>query len=149
MAYLQKNALLEASDLVERDVELPSIGGTVRVRSLPSAVSSDATSKALEMVTGPRGEQIARVNTAILEALQVQHGLIEPKLNSLAEAETFLKNCGPAAKEVIRVIDDISGVDKEALDQAEALFRDGRAGEANGGQARDAEGGSDAPEGSG
>ena len=149
MAYLNKNALLEASDLVERDVELPSIGGSVRVRSLPAAYSNQASSEALEMVSGPRGEQTAHVNTAKLENLQVLHALVEPKLNSIAEAETFAKNCGPAYKEIIRVIDEISGVDKEALEKAEARFRAGGTSEANGGSPRDTESGSETPDGSG
>ena len=148
MAYLEKNALLEASDLIERDVDLPSIGGSVRVRSLPAAYSNQASSEALEMVSGPRGEQTARVNTAKLETLQVLNGLVEPKLNSIAEAETFAKNCGPAFKEVIRVIDEISGVDKAALEQAEARFQGSGASTENGGSARDSDSGAEAPEGS-
>ncbi|HMF60814.1 MAG TPA: hypothetical protein VK595_10610 [Vicinamibacterales bacterium] len=122
MALLSKEALLGASDLVEREVELPSIGGSVRVRSLPAAYSNQATSEALELVTGRRGEQTAKVNTAKLEILQVLHGLVDPKLSSMQEAEAFAQRCGPAFKEIVRVIDEISGVDKKALEDAEARF---------------------------
>lgn len=122
---LSKEALLGASDLAEREVELPSIGGSVRVRALPAAHSNRAISQALEMVTGRRGEQSARINQERLEILQAFHGLVEPKLSSELEAETFATNCGPAFKEVIRVIDELSGVDKEAIERAHALFQDG------------------------
>ena len=74
MGILSKEALLGASDLVEREVELPSIGGSVRVRSLPAASSNQAISEALEMVVGRRGDQTSRINTAKLEVIQVPGG---------------------------------------------------------------------------
>jgi hypothetical protein len=144
MDRLSKDALLGASDLVERDVDLPSIGGSVKVRSLSAAYSNEASSEALELKTDPRGNQIATVNTAKLEALQALHGLVEPKLSSLVEAEQFAKNCGPAFKKVIDVIDEISGVDKEAIEKANATFPVGGEGQANGREA-----GAEAPAGVG
>lgn len=129
MERLTKELLLGASDLVEREVELPSIGGSVLVRSLPAAYSNEASSKALKMTEGPRGEQIATVDTAQLEILQVLHGLVEPKLNSEAEAKIFATKCGRAFKDVIRAIDEISGVDKETVERTDATFPVGGAGE--------------------
>lgn len=137
MERLSRDALLEASDLVEREVELPSIGGSVKVRSLPATYSNQASSEALKLITGPRGEQQATVDTAQLEILQVLHGLVEPKLNSIEDARTFATNCGPAFKEVIRVIDEISGVDKKAIEDASARFPVGGAG-TNGSDVADA-----------
>lgn len=134
---LTRDALLSANDLIEKEVDLPSIGGKVKVRSLPAAYSNQATSEALEMKTVGR-EQIATVNTAKLEVLQVLHALVEPKLNSVQDAETFATNCGPAFKEVVRVIDEISGVDKEALEKAEARFPAGGESASNGRQEGDA-----------
>ena len=129
MSHLTRDALLGASDLVERDVELPSIGGSVRVRSLPAAYSNQAQSEALEVVTGRRGEQTAHVNTAKLEALQVLHGMIDPKLNSIEEAYTFAQRCGPAWRLVVDKIDEISGIDKATIEKTNATFRAGGAGE--------------------
>ncbi len=125
---LSKNALLGASDLVERDVELPSLGDTVRVRSLPAAYSNQAQSEALEMVT-VRDEQTARVNVAKLEALQVLHGLVDPKLDSLEEAQQLAQQLGPSWKRIVAVIDEISGVDKEAIEKANTMFQPGGQGE--------------------
>jgi hypothetical protein len=127
VAHLTKDALLEASDLVERDVELPALGGSVRVRSLPAAYSNQASSEALVMKTVGR-DQIATVDTAKLEVLQALHGLVDPKLESVEEAEKFARQCGPSFKKVIETLDDISGVDKEALKNAEARFPGGGAG---------------------
>lgn len=122
MGRLTRDALLGASDLIEKEVELPSIGGSVVVRSLPAAYSNQASSESLKLITSARGEQMATVDTAHLEVLQVLHGLVEPKLNSIEDAQTFAQKCGPAFKEVIRVIDEISGVDKEALEKAATTF---------------------------
>jgi hypothetical protein len=122
MGYIDKGALLGASDLREQDVELPSIGATVRVRGLAAAFSNQAQSEALELVTDARGRQTATVNTDTLECLQVLHGLVEPKLASLDEARTFAQHCGPAFRVVVKVIDELSGLDKATIEAAEVRF---------------------------
>lgn len=124
MAILTKGALLSASDITEREVELPSIGGSVKIRSLPAAYSNDATSSALEMTT-INGEQTAHVNTTKLEALQVFHALVEPKLDTLAEADAFQQQCGPAWHTLVRAINEISGIDQEAIKRTADTFRVG------------------------
>jgi hypothetical protein len=78
-------------------------------------------------VTAARGRQTASVNTDTLECLQVLHGLVEPKLASLDEARTFAQHCGPAFREVVKVIDELSGLDKEAIEKANATFPAGGA----------------------
>lgn len=125
MSRLSKDALLSASDLRTKEVDLPSIGGSVEVQGLSAAYSNQASSEALEMKTTARGDQIATVNTAKLEIIQAQHGLVDPKLASFEEAEKFAQNCGPAFKKVIEVIDELSGLDKEALSEAQATFPSG------------------------
>ena len=122
---ISKEALLGASDLVEREVELPSIGGSVRVRSLPAAYSNQAISEALEVTVGKRGEQTSRVNSAKLEALQVLHGLIDPKLDSVEEAQALALKLGPAWRVIVEAINDISGIDQDAVKKAEAMFQPG------------------------
>lgn len=123
MALLSKEALLGASDLTEKEVELPSIGGSVKVRALPALYSNEAQSKAIKSVTGPKGESTSQVDVARLEILQALHGLVEPRLNSEQEAKVFATNCGPAWREVIKAIDEISGVDKEAIEEANDRFQ--------------------------
>lgn len=122
MSRLTKDALLKATDISTKEVELPSIGGSVLVQGLSAAYSNQASSEALEMTTTARGDQVAKVNTAKLEIIQAQHGLVEPALASFEEAETFAKNCGPAFKKVIEAIDELSGLDKEAITEAKATF---------------------------
>lgn len=125
MARLSKNDLLSASDLRTKEVELETIGGSVLVQGLSAAYSNQASSEALEMKTTARGEQVASVNTAKLETIQVLHGLVDPKLENLEEAEKFMQNCGPAAKKIVEAIDELSGLDKEALETAQAKFQSG------------------------
>jgi hypothetical protein len=125
MTIASKGELLGASDLVEREVPLTSLGLTVRVRSLPAAYSNEALSSALETVIGRDGEQTARVNTGKLEELQVLHGLIEPKLDTVEEVRQFAQRTGVAWREVVRVIDEISGINKTDVDRANTTFRAG------------------------
>jgi len=125
MGYIDKGDLLAASDLREDDVDLPTLGegAKARVRGLPAAYSNQAQSAALEMVAGPHGEQTATVNTHKLSCLQVLHGLVEPKLDTLAEVEAFAEKCGPAFNAIVDKIDDLSGIDREAIEKANATFQ--------------------------
>ena len=111
MARLSKDALLKASDLRTKEIELETIGGSVVVQGLSAAYSNQASSEALEMKTTARGDQIASVNTAKLETIQVLHGLVEPKLDTIEEAEQFMQNCGPAAKAIVEATANFTDAD--------------------------------------
>jgi hypothetical protein len=130
LARSSKTSWLEGpGDLKEADVEdVPVKGESVRVRGLPAAYSNQATSEALEMKTLGDGSQIATVNTATLEVLQFHHGVIEPKFD-LAESKTVAERFGPAFKKVVAKIDELSGVDKQALEDAQTRFPAGSSGQ--------------------
>ena len=133
MAAMQRSTkdawLSGPSDLREEDVEdVPVQGQSVRVRGLPAAYSNQATSEALELVTGLRGEQTARVNTEKLEVLQFAHGCVEPTF-TVDEARLIAQKYGPAFRKVIAKIDELSGVDKEAIEKTNATFPAGGSGE--------------------
>jgi hypothetical protein len=119
-------------DLKQAEVEdVPVEGASVLVRGLPAAYSAQASSEALEMRSTPRGDQIATVNQQRLELLQFVHGVIEPKFN-VDEAAIVQEKYGPAFTKIIKAIDKLSGVDKEALVKAEARFQNGVSGETGG-----------------
>lgn len=126
MARSSKKSWLEGpGDLKEADVEdVPVKGESVRVRGLPAAFSNQAGSEALKMVTGRRGEQTATVDTARMSILQFAHGCIEPTF-TVEEAEQVAKKYGPAFNKVVAKIDELSGVDKDAIEDANARFQDG------------------------
>lgn len=128
MSRSTKSAWLEGpGDLEEADVEdVPVKGETVRVRGLPAAYSNQASSEALKWVTGPRGDQTATIDTAKLEILQFAHGCIDPTF-SVEEAEQIAQKFGPAFRKVVGKIDELSGVDKEAIQEANARFPSGGA----------------------
>ena len=74
--------------------------------------------------------QIATVNTARLEVLQFAHGCIDPTF-TVEEAQHVAEHFGPAFKKVVAKVDELSGVDKEAYEQANARFQSGRNGAAD------------------
>ena len=114
-----------AGDLITKEVEdVPVKGESVMVRGLPAAYSNQAASEALELKTVGRGDQIASVNTDKLERLQFQHGVIEPTFTA-EEVDQIAKKFGPAFKKVVEAIDEISGIDKEAIKEANARFQSG------------------------
>lgn len=133
MTLFSRDSLLGATDLEEREIELPSIGGSVRIRSLAAAYSNQANSEATEVVNSEhrgRTRQTITLNGAKLEALKVLHALVEPKLNSIEDAYTFSQRCGPAWITLVKAIDDISGIEPEAIARTEAMFHPDRPGEA-------------------
>lgn len=122
MARSTIDAWLEGpGDLKEAEVEdVPVKGQSVLVRGLPAAYSNKASSEALEMKQVGR-DQIATVNTARLEVIQFAEGVVEPKFSE-AQAQQISEKYGPAFKKVVEKIDELSGVDKEALEEATARF---------------------------
>jgi hypothetical protein len=125
MGIASKDDLLRASDLVEREVELPSINMSVRVRALAAAYSNEAMSEALEVSTDARGRQTASVNSRKLEELQVLHGLIEPKFDTIEEVQAFSQNVGRAWQKIVETIGELSGVDQATIERTNATFQSG------------------------
>ena len=121
-----KNAWLEGpSDLVTAIVEdVPEKGKNVKVRGLPAQFSNEAQSKALKMISGARGEQSATVDVAVMAVIQFAHGCVEPTF-TLDEAQKVAERFGPAFNKVVNKIDELSGVDKEAIEAESAKFQGG------------------------
>ena len=120
--------MLKASDLTERDVELPLLKMTVTVRALPAAYSNQAASEALVSKQIGR-DQITTVDKAKMEAIQALHGIVNPDIQTIEEAEQLAMQLGPSWAKVIEAIDEISGVDKEAVEKAQARFQGGGEGQ--------------------
>lgn len=125
MARLNKDAWRKPS-LKTKEVEVEELGGSVLVRELPAKFSAEVSSK-IEMVSRGR-EQIARVDTATMERLQFAYGVIDDDGQPMfteEEVKNLQENHGRAFKTVIGVIDEISGIDKEAIEKAESRFPGG------------------------
>jgi hypothetical protein len=124
VAILTREQLLQASDLQEKTIALPSLGpdAEVRIRALAAEYSNAAVSQAITVTQGSRGESTTSLDNGMLELLQVQHGLVEPQLESVDAVRTFAKRCGPAFKTVVQEIVALSGIDQEAIEKTAATF---------------------------
>jgi hypothetical protein len=98
----------------------------VKVRALSARYSAEVQGQ-LKLVTEGR-EQIAKIDVPTMELLQFQHGVIEPQF-SRAEAEQIQERYGAAFRKVIAKIDELSGIDKEAIEKVEQTFPVGSGGE--------------------
>lgn len=107
-------------DLKEADVEdVPVPGESVRVRALSARYSAEVQGQ-LKLVQEGR-EQIAKIDVQAMELLQFQHGVIDPQFNA-DEARQIQTRFGPAFRKVIAKIDELSGIDKEAIETTEQRF---------------------------
>lgn len=115
-------------DLKEADVQdVPGPGESVRVRGLPARWTAEVQGQ-LKLVQEGR-EQIAKIDVASMERLQFTHGVVDPKFTE-AEAAQIQERFGPSFRKVIAKIDELSGIDKEAIEATEQRFPAGGAGEA-------------------
>lgn len=124
MARSTKDAWLKGpGDLATAEVEdVPVKGESVLVRGLPAAYSNEAVSKALKSTQQGR-DTVSTVDKHELEILQFVHGCVEPTFTE-AEARQIAEHYGPAWSKVIAKIDELSGLDKEAIDEANARFQE-------------------------
>lgn len=110
-------------DLREADVDdVPTAGQSVRVRALSAKYSAEVQGQM--KLTSEGAESVAKIDIAEMERLQFQHGVIEPSFGPL-EVEMIQEKFGPAFRKVIAKIDELSGVDKEAIEKTEARFPHG------------------------
>lgn len=124
MARSTKEAWLQGpGDLKEADVEdVPVPGQSVRVRGLPAKYAAEVQGQ-LKLVTEGR-EQVAKIDVATMEMLQFVHGVIDPMFTP-DEARSIQERFGPAFRKVVEKIDELSGIDKEAIEQTTARFPSG------------------------
>lgn len=116
-------------DLETREVpDVPGKGQSVTVQALAGNYSRQAISEAIEYKETPKGDRIATINTTRLDVLKFAYGCVEPTF-SVPEAEIVSKKWGPAFDRVVDVINELSNLDEEALEAAEARFPSERAGQ--------------------
>lgn len=143
MARLTKKDLLGGSDLREEEFTPSTLDGSVLVRGLGAEFSNQAQSEATEIVTDERGRQTVQISKAKMERIQLRHGLVDPAIETDEEAAQVMSQYGPAAREIIEKIDDLSGLDKESIAKAEATFPGGSESEEGAGDQVDGDGAGD------
>jgi hypothetical protein len=115
-------------DLKEADVDdVPVAGQSVRVRGLSARYSAEVQGQ-LKLVQEGR-EQIAKIDVPTMELLQFVHGVIDPQFNE-SEARQIQTRYGPAFRKVVAKIDELSGIDKQAIEETETRFPAGGTNEA-------------------
>jgi hypothetical protein len=121
MARSTKESWLNGpGDLQEADVDdVPVPGESVRVRGLPAKYSAEVQGQ-LKLVQQGR-EQVAKIDVQSMERLQFTHGVIDPTFTE-QEATLIQERYGPAFRKVIAKIDELSGIDKEAIEEVEQRF---------------------------
>lgn len=137
MARVTKEAWRKSS-LRTQEVEVAELGGNVLIRELPASVAADLAGL-IDLVQVGR-EQRAKVDTATMECRQFAYGVIDEDgepLFSEDEAREIQARHGRAFKTVVAAIDELSGVDKKAIEETEARFPGGGA-QANGAELGDA-----------
>lgn len=110
------------SSLRTKELEVEGFG-IVLIRELPSDVTADL-SGLLDIVQIGR-EQRAKVDVATMEARQFAYGVIDDAGDPMfteAEARELARLHGRVYKEVVAAIDELSGIDKEAVAETEARF---------------------------
>lgn len=124
MARSTKESWLQGhGDLKEADVEdVPVPGETVRVRALSARYSAQVQSQVKTVNEGRSA--VMKVDVESMEVLQFHHGVIEPQF-SLEEAKQVQEKFGPAFRKVVAKIDELSGIDKEAIEKTEQRFPSG------------------------
>ena len=114
-------------DLREEEVhDVPTKGFSVLVRGLPARYSAEVMGQ-LKFVQQGR-DQVAKIDIPAMELLQFVHGCVDPKF-SPDEAAVIQERFGPAFRKVIQKIDELSGIDKEAIETVEETFPAGGPGE--------------------
>jgi hypothetical protein len=107
-------------DLREEEVEdVPVTGSSVLVRGLPARYSAEIQGQ-LKLVQQGR-EQVAKIDVPTMEMLQFVHGCVDPRFTP-DEARVIQEKYGPAFKKVIAKIDELSGIDKAAVEATEERF---------------------------
>jgi hypothetical protein len=124
MSRLSKDAW-DKSSLRQEEVEVPELGGSVLIRELPAEYAAEVASHIeIKEVAGAR---FASIDKAKMERLQFAYGVVGDNGDPLfSEDETVevAKKHGSAYNRVIEAIDDLSGINKEDIENAEARFPD-------------------------
>lgn len=122
MGRLTKDAW-NRSSLRTKEIEVEQLGGSVLIRELPADVSSDLAGL-IDMVQIGR-EQRAKVDVALMERKQFAYGVVDDNHKQMFtedEVEELQHKHGNAFKFVVSEIDQLSGVDKEAIKEANERF---------------------------
>ena len=111
---LSADDILTATELEERTVEVPALGGSVRIREFDKGTQQWIRQQAKDRRTG-------ELNEGKLELLLFAYGIIEPKF-SLDQVQHLRKVKASVLDPVLREITELSGMTDTAVKAEEATF---------------------------
>lgn len=109
--------LKSPGDLVELDIEIPSVGDSVKIRSLSAGQHAQIQNESMTM----KGDTM-RFDTHRRNILTFTMGVVEPKFSE-NEANVIAHKFGPAFKLVVDAIGEISESSEEAMKRVRERFR--------------------------
>ena len=111
---LTADAILGATVLEERLVEIPELGGSVKIREFDKARQQWIRSQAKNLRTG-------KIDENKLELLLFAYGVVEPVF-SVAQVEQLAKVKSSILDTVLKAITELSGMTDEAVEEEAATF---------------------------
>ena len=105
--------IMTANDIVERDVDVPQWGGTVRIRGL---------TKGQHQQLRKRATSRSQVDTDRLEMLLFSESVVEPRF-TLEQAQSLRDKAAAPFERVMKAVLEINGLADGAVEEAEADFR--------------------------
>lgn len=124
MAYLTRDAILQADDLLVGDVEVPEWGGVVRVRGLTGAERDAFESEIVEL----RGRK-AKLNTQNFRAKLVARSVVDEdgqRLFSDRDAQLLGQKSASALQRVFEVAQRLSGLSETDVEELIGNFDEGQ-----------------------
>ena len=124
MAYLTRDAILQADDLLFEDVEIPEWGGMVRVRGLTGAERDAFEAEIVEQ----RGKK-TRLNMQNFRAKLVARSVVNgdgQRLFSDKDAHALGKKSAAALNRVFEVAQRLSGLSDKDVEELVENFAEGQ-----------------------
>lgn len=106
------------SDIVEEILPIPEWGKSVKVRSLTAAQSATVRQIGFEQ----QGDGVVAINWAKMEIAQFQMGCVAPNFGENEVRSLHMKS-GRGFARIIAWIDEKSGLDKKAIEEAKERFQ--------------------------
>lgn len=106
------------SDLMEKVIDVPEWGCSVRIRSLTAAQSARIRQQGIKLKSDE-----TKVAWAEMEILQFMEGVVEPKFDHSQVRKLHLTSSA-GFNRVIQELDDLSNIDKEELREIRDQFQE-------------------------
>ena len=106
-----------SNDRAEEVLELPEIGGSVKIRALSAAHDDRINEQSAEF--GNNGK--TKLSMTTMSRLRFQYGVVEPSFTAEQVKKLHIES-GPTFQRVVKRINELSGLTEKDSKEAEAAF---------------------------